>query len=89
MTRALHQSAMDLVCAVAENPLAGGADKNEASAFVDHADGVEQQIDKVFGRRVGAGFHAFTVCRCVMTVYRAAYWRFGSMPLALTIPARR
>jgi hypothetical protein len=57
-----HAAADHLIGAVAENMLAGGADKYEIALLVDHTDGIEQQVDEVLGRRVGAGVHSFTGC---------------------------
>ena len=55
-----HAAADHLIGSVTENALTGCADKNEIALLIDHADGVEQQIDKVLGRHVGAGLHGVT-----------------------------
>ncbi len=57
-----HRAADQLVRRVAENPLAGSADKNETALFVDRANGVQQQVHVARQRRRVRAFHGSTGC---------------------------
>lgn len=57
-----HRAADQLVRRVAENPLAGSADKNETALLVDRANGVQQQVHVARQRRRVWACHGSNDC---------------------------